>query len=395
VVKEVRMVRSVAVVGGSLAGWSVASGLRAGGFDGRIVVIGDEPHRPYDRPPLSKAFLAGDLEAADLGLTTAESLAEVGPEWLLGQRAVSLDAATKTITLDDGAEVTADAVVIATGARARSLPGTNGLAGVHTLRTLDDALALRAELRGAERVVVVGGGFIGAEVAATARGTGRTVDVVEAMPLPMVDALGPEMAKVVTALHADHGTTLHAGAPVHELVGRDHRVAGVRLVGGRELPADLVVVGIGVAPNVEWLAGSGIAVDDGVLVDAYGATNVPGVYAAGDVARFPSARAGGHVRVEHWTHARDQGTAVARTILGERAGYDPVQYVWSDQYGVMIQFAGYAAPDAKVEIVEGDVAERRFVAAYRRDGRNVAVLALRSPRTFTRLRKELAREPQP
>ncbi len=387
------MVRSVAVVGGSLAGWSVAAGLRAGGFDGRIVVIGAETHRPYDRPPLSKAFLAGDLDAADIALTTDDSLAEVAAEWLLGRRAVSLDAATRTVTLDDGSAVTADAVVIATGARARALPGTNGLGGVHTLRTLDDALALRAELPGAERLVVVGGGFIGAEVAATARGAGRTVDVVEATPLPMVDALGPEMAKVITGLHAEHGTTLHVGAPVHQLVGRDGRVAGVRLVDGRELPADLVVVGIGVQPNIEWLAGSGLATDDGVLVDEFGAASLPGIYAAGDVARFPSARAGGHVRVEHWTHARDQGAAVAGTILGERVGYDPVQYVWSDQYGVMIQFAGYAAPDAEVEIVEGDVAERRFVAVYRRDGRDVAVLGLRSPRTFTRLRKELARAP--
>jgi 3-phenylpropionate/trans-cinnamate dioxygenase ferredoxin reductase subunit len=207
----------------------------------------------------------------------------------------------------------------------------------------------------------------------------------------MVDALGAEMAAVLSGLHADHGTTLHTGSAVHEVTSRDGRLGGVRLADGRELPADLVVVGIGVAPNVEWLAGSGVAVDDGVLVDATGRTSIPGVYAAGDVARFPSARAGGHVRVEHWTHARDQGAAVAGTILGERTAYDPVQYVWSEQYGVMVQFAGVAAPDAEIEVVEGDVAERRFVAVYRRAGRPVAVLGLRSPRTFTRLRRELAR----
>ena len=384
------VVRTVAVVGGSLAGWSAASALRAGGFDGRIVLIGDERHQPYDRPPLSKAFLAGDLEASDLALTTPDSVAEIAPEWLLGRRAVGLDAAARRITLDDGAEIAADAVVIASGARARTLPGTAGIAGAHTLRTLDDAVALRAALPSAERVVVVGGGFIGAEVAATARAGGRGVDVVEAMPLPMADALGAEMAKVVTALHADHGTTLHTGTAVHELVAPAGRVTGVRLANGRELAADLVVVGIGVAPNVEWLAGSGVALDDGVLVDAAGRTSVQAVYAAGDVARFPSGRAGGHVRVEHWTHARDQAAAVARTILGERVNYDPVQYVWSEQYGVMIQFAGYASPDAEVEVVEGDVAERRFVAVYRRAGRPVAVLGLRSPRTFTKLRKELA-----
>jgi NADPH-dependent 2,4-dienoyl-CoA reductase/sulfur reductase-like enzyme len=153
-----------------------------------------------------------------------------------------------------------------------------------------------------------------------------------------------------------------------------------------------VVVGIGVAPNVEWLAGSGVAVDDGILVDIGGRSSVPGVYAAGDVARYPSARAGGHVRVEHWTHARDHGAAVARTVLGERVEYDPVPYVWSEQYGVMVQFAGFPSPDAEVEVVEGDISERRFVAAYRREGRLVAVLGLRSPRTFTRLRRDLARD---
>ncbi|HEY3004769.1 MAG TPA: FAD/NAD(P)-binding oxidoreductase, partial [Kribbellaceae bacterium] len=265
----------------------------------------------------------------------------------------------------------------------------------------DDAIALRAGLAEAERVVVVGGGFIGAEVAATARVDGRSVDVVEAMPLPMADALGSEMARVVAALHGDHGSTLHTGTAVHELLavdgrsgvdGRGARVSGVRLADGRELPADLVVVGIGVAPNVEWLAGSGVAVDDGILVDIGGRSSVPGVYAAGDVARYPSARAGGHVRVEHWTHARDHGAAVARTVLGERVEYDPVPYVWSEQYGVMVQFAGFPSPDAEVEVVEGDISERRFVAAYRREGRLVAVLGLRSPRTFTRLRRDLARD---
>lgn len=382
------MVRTVAVVGASLAGWSAASELRSKGFDGRIVLIGDEPHAPYDRPPLSKSFLAGDLQATDLALTTAEALESV--ELMLGRTAVCLDAGARTLHLDDGSSLIADAVVIATGARARRLPGLH-LRGVHTLRTLEDATAIREDLATAERVVVVGGGFIGAEVAATARAAGRTVDVVEALPLPMAESLGEEMAQVLVGLHADHGTTLHTGAAVHEVREHGGRVTGVALADGRAMPADLVVVGIGVAPNIEWLDGSGVAVDDGVLVDAFGAASLPGVYAAGDVARFPSARAGGHVRVEHWTHARDQGAAVARTILGERVPYDPVQYVWSEQYGVMVQFAGVAAPDAKVEVVEGSVDERRFVATYTREGRVVAVLGLRSPRTFTRLRKELAR----
>jgi NADPH-dependent 2,4-dienoyl-CoA reductase/sulfur reductase-like enzyme len=191
-------------------------------------------------------------------------------------------------------------------------------------------------------------------------------------------------------MHRAHGTNLRTHSAVAGIVSAGGRVAGVRLAGGGEIPADAVLVGIGVTPNIEWLAGSGVAVDDGVLVDAFGATSVPGVFAAGDVARFPSARAGGHVRVEHWTHARDHGTAVARAMMGRPEPYDPVPYVWSEQYGTMLQFAGYPAPDATVEIAEGDLVERRFVAVYRQAGRPVAVLGLRSPRTFTRLRRELA-----
>jgi NADPH-dependent 2,4-dienoyl-CoA reductase/sulfur reductase-like enzyme len=400
VVKEVRQVRTVAVVGASLAGWSAASALREGGFDGRLILIGEEKQRPYDRPPLSKAFLAGDIGVDLLALTTDESLAEVAPEWLLGRRAVRLDRGGlhrggRRVLLDDGTEVTADAVVIATGARARALPGSAGLAGVHTLRTIEEATALRAAIPAAERVVVVGGGFIGAEVASTVRRSGKQVDVVEALPMPLVDTFGREMAEVVAGLHAEHGTVLHTGTAVHGLVaaaGVDGpRVAAVKLADGRELAADLVVVGIGVTPNVEWLAGSGVDVDDGVLVDSHGATSVPGVYAAGDVARYPSARAGGHVRVEHWTHARDHGAAVAEAILGRPVEYDPVPYVWSEQYGLMVQFAGYPAPDAEIEVVEGDVTERKFVAVYRHDGRDAAVLGVRSPRTFTKLRRGLAR----
>ncbi|MDQ1644594.1 MAG: 3-phenylpropionate/trans-cinnamate dioxygenase ferredoxin reductase component [Cryptosporangiaceae bacterium] len=383
------MGRTIAVVGASLAGWSACVALRSGGFDGRLVLIGDEPHRPYDRPPLSKSFLAGAIGADVLPLATREQFAEVGPDWRLGRRATSLDATT--VTLDDGERIEADVVVIATGTRPRTLPGQPQATGLHTLRTLDDALALKPELAEGKRLVVVGGGFIGAEVAATGRELGCEVAVVEAQPLPLADLFGERMAETVSGLHEAHGSSLYLGVAVHEVLVSGGRVRGVRLADGRELPADVVVVGIGVTPNTEWLRGSKVALDGGVLVDAYGATSVPGVYAAGDVVRFPSGRAGAHVRIEHWTHARDHGAAVARAILGVGEPYDPLPYVWSEQYGTMLQFAGYPAADATVALVEGDLAERRFVAEYLRDGRRVAVLGMRSPRTFTRIRKELSR----
>ncbi|MCW2504558.1 MAG: Ferredoxin reductase [Actinomycetia bacterium] len=388
------MGRTIAVVGASLAGWSACVTLRSGGFDGRLVLIGDEPHRPYDRPPLSKSFLAGAVGADVLPLATREQFAEVGPDWRLGRRATSLDTArldATTVTLDDGERIEADVVLIATGTRPRTLPGQPQATGLHTLRTLDDALALKPELAEGKRLVVVGGGFIGAEVAATGRELGCEVAVVEAQPLPLADLFGERMAETVSGLHEAHGSSLYLGVAVHEVLVSGGRVRGVRLGDGRELPADVVVVGIGVTPNTEWLRGSQVALDGGVLVDAYGATSVPGVYAAGDVVRFPSGRAGAHVRIEHWTHARDHGAAVARAILGVGEPYDPLPYVWSEQYGTMLQFAGYPAADATVALVEGDLAERRFVAEYLRDGRRVAVLGMRSPRTFTRIRKELSR----
>jgi 3-phenylpropionate/trans-cinnamate dioxygenase ferredoxin reductase subunit len=381
---------TVAVVGASLAGWSASITLRQGGFDGRLLLIGDEPHHPYDRPPLSKSFLAGAIDAQHLALATREQLAETGPDWRLGRTATALDGPSRTITLDDGEQIQADAILIATGTRPRALPGPTNLAGLHTLRTLDDAIALREQLTEGSRVIVVGGGFIGAEVAATARELGCEAAIVEAQAMPLADVLGERMATVVGGLHEAHGTELFLGTAVHGVLAAGSRVAGVRLADGRELPADVVVVGIGVTPNTEWLAGSHVAVDQGVLVDAFGKTSVRGVYAAGDVVRFPSARAGAHVRVEHWTHARDHGAAVARAMLGAGQPYDPLPYVWSEQYGTMLQFAGYPAPDATVAVVEGDLAERRFVVEYQRDGRRVAVLGLRSPRTFTALRKALS-----
>ncbi|MEX5720873.1 NAD(P)/FAD-dependent oxidoreductase [Geodermatophilus maliterrae] len=387
------MTATVAVVGASLAGLSAARAVRARSFDGHVVVIGDEPHAPYDRPPLSKDLLAGTSTLEDVALGTAADEA-LDLEWRLGTAAVGLDAATRSVRLADGSEVRADGVVLATGARARHLPGTGGLAGVHVLRTLDDALALRADLLAGRSLVVIGAGFIGAEVASTARGLGLEVTVVEALPVPLAGPLGPEMGAVCAGLHADHGTRLLTGTGVARLVGSP-RVEAVELADGRRLPADVVVVGIGAVPNVEWLAGSGVALDDGVVTDARGATTVPGIVAVGDCASTWSAEAGRALRSEHWTAALEQPVTAVATLLGEDpAAPAPVPYFWSEQYGSRIQFAGSRRDGDVVRVLEGDPAERSFLAVYERDGRPVAVLGMDQPRLFTRWRRQLrAAEP--
>jgi NADPH-dependent 2,4-dienoyl-CoA reductase/sulfur reductase-like enzyme len=381
---------TVAVVGASLAGLSAARALRGQGYDGRVVLIGDEPHRPYDRPPLSKDFLAGTCSREDLDLTGPDDDA-LDLDWRLGSPAVALDAANRAVRLADGSEVRADGVVVATGARARALPGEEDRpAGVHTLRTLDDALALREELRPGRALVVIGAGFIGAEVASTARSLGLDVTVVEALPVPLAGPLGPEMGAVCGELHGAAGTRLLTATGVTRLVAAGGRVTGVELSDGRVLPADVVVVGIGAQPNVEWLAGSGLTLAGGVVTDVHGATDLPGVVAVGDCAAAWSPAAGRHVRTEHWTHALEQPAAAVATLLGAPPAADPAPaYFWSDQYGARIQFAGTRREGDDVRVVEGSVEERSFLAVYERDGVPVAVLGVDQPRLFTRWRRQL------
>ncbi|AZQ33254.1 FAD-dependent oxidoreductase [Streptomyces cyaneochromogenes] len=382
--------RTVAVVGASLAGLSAARSLRKQGYEGRLVVIGDELHRPYDRPPLSKEFLSGTLGEAELALETDDE--DLRAEWLLGVRATGLDHARRAVRLDDGREVSADGVVIATGAAARTLPGSEGLAGVHTLRTLDDARALRDELARGGRLVVIGGGFIGAEVASTAYALGLDVTVVEAAPTPLAGPLGETMGAIVSALHADHGVRLECGVGVKGLSG-ENRVDAVLLEDGRGIPADIVVVGVGARPNVEWLEGSGIALDNGVKCGADGRTSLAGVVAVGDCANWYDPRAGFHRRVEHWTGARERPDAAVAALLAGGAvepGVPRPPYFWSDQYGVKIQFAGHAAGADSVTIEAGAADDRDVLAVYRRAGNPVAVLGMNQPRLFTRWRKQLA-----
>ncbi|MGI5365272.1 NAD(P)/FAD-dependent oxidoreductase [Streptomyces iakyrus] len=382
--------RTVAVVGASLAGLSAARSLRKQGYDGRLVVIGEELHRPYDRPPLSKEFLAGGIGEADLALEPDDE--DLQAEWLLGARAAGLDTTPRAVRLTDGRQVRADGIVIATGASARTLPGMDGLAGVHTLRTLDDARALRDELARGGRLVVIGGGFIGAEVASTARALGLDVTIVEAAPTPLAGPLGATMGGIVSALHADHGVRLLCGVGVKGLSG-ETRVDAVLMEDGRSIPADIVVVGVGARPCVDWLAGSGVELDDGVKCGADGRTSLAGVVAVGDCASWYDPRSGTHRRVEHWTGARERPDAAVAALLswGEsEPGVPRPPYFWSDQYGVKIQFAGNASRADSVTIEEGAADNRDVLAVYRRAGRPVAVLGMNQPRLFMRWRKQLA-----
>ncbi|MDE0237506.1 MAG: FAD-dependent oxidoreductase [bacterium] len=379
--------RSLAIVGASLAGTRAAETLRREGFDGAITIIGDEPHQPYDRPPLSKQLLAGEWEQDRIALSDDDSLQELDADWRLGCRAAGLDVASRTVTLDDGSTVAADGILIATGARCRELP-TNGLDGIYTLRGLDDCLAIRAELEDSpQRVAVVGAGFIGAEVAATARERGLEVTVIEALPVPLGRVLGTEIGAVCADVHRDHGVDLRLGVGVDGFDGHG-RVERVNLSDGTSVDADVVVVGIGVIPNTEWLEDSGLTLDNGVVCDET-CLAAPGIAAAGDVARWPNRLFGEIMRVEHWDNAIAQGQHAALRLLesdDKAQPYSPVPWFWSDQYDRKIQLAGRAAPDDEVRIITGSTEERRFAALYGRAGRLVGVLGFNRPRHVMKYR---------
>ncbi|NNL68273.1 MAG: FAD-dependent oxidoreductase [Myxococcales bacterium] len=379
----------IVVVGASLAGLRAVETLRREGFSGQLTVIGDEPHRPYDRPPLSKEILTGKWELARTALPGADE--DHDADWRLGARAERLDAGAREVVLDSGERIGFDGLLIATGARVRRLPETPPLAGIHGLRTLDDASALRAELEGVPRVCVVGAGFIGAEVAASCRARGLEVSLVEALPVPLGRVLGERTGQHCADLHRNHGVTLHTGVGVEGFEGSD-RVEAVRLADGTRIPADVVVVGIGVQPNTEWLADTGLDLSDGVLCDATCATSIPGVFAAGDVARAASPVLGAAVRIEHWTHAVEQGVAAAENLLAG-AGAQPfasVPFFWSDQYGTKIQMAGRPAPSDDTFVAHGKEGDERFVVLYGRDGRLVAALGFNRARFIVGYRRAIA-----
>lgn len=383
-------VTRIVVVGASLAGLQAAVTLRADGFDGDLTLVGEEPHRPYDRPPLSKQVLTGEWGPDRVALPAAESL---DVTWELGVGAVGLDVAGGRVALADGRSLRFDGVVVATGAAPRALPGVGSLAGVHTVRTIEDALAVRAAIdAGARRVVVVGAGFIGAEVAASCRQRGAEVTLVEPLVQPLARVLPVEVGAVLAEVHRSHGVDVRLGVGVEALEGTGS-VTGVRLSDGTSVPADVVVVGIGVVPSTRWLEGSGLTLDDGVVCDET-TLAAPGVVAAGDVARWPNPRYGETMRVEHWEHAIDMGAHAGRRLLAHLRGepgeaFAPVPWFWSDQYDCKVQLAGRPRPTDRFEVVAGSLAEARFCGLFGRDDHVVAALGMNMPGRVVRYRREL------
>jgi 3-phenylpropionate/trans-cinnamate dioxygenase ferredoxin reductase subunit len=381
----------VLVVGASLAGWRAVEGLRAEGFEGTISLVGEERHLPYDRPPLSKQVLSGKWPPEKAVLADKRRSSELRVHEVLGRRAVALDVEARRVELDDGSVLEGDAVVVATGAVPRTLPGTESLGqsdGLFTLRTLDDSLALRAAVTATEsaRVVVIGAGFIGAEVASTCAGLGCSVTVLEAMEIPLTNVLGPLVGAYCGTLHGANGVDLRTGvavAGIDRLEGPGPRLT-VRLADGASFDADVVVVGIGVVPTTGWLEGSGLTIENGVVCD-HTLHAADGIVCAGDLARWTWRHDGAEelIRIEHWEVAAGAGLAAARSLLAGRPdapAFAPVPYFWSDQYGIRFQVLGNPGGDDEVVITEGSFDEGKFVALYGRKGRLRAVMAMGKPR---------------
>ncbi|MBF6341430.1 NAD(P)/FAD-dependent oxidoreductase [Nocardia abscessus] len=378
----------VLVVGASAAGLAVVEALRREGYRERITLLGGEPHLPYDRPPLSKQILSGAWRPERTLLRAPRMLAGLDADLVLGCRATALDVTSRTVHTTTGA-VTADHIVIATGAAPRMLPAPPGSRGVHVLRTLDDALGLRDDLAARARVVVVGEGVLGAEIAATARQTRHDVTMTGPQRAPMAAQLGGFAAGLLADLHTGSGVRLRLGVGVSGLTGRGGQVTGVVLENSETLPADLVVVAIGAVPATDWLVGSGLSLADGVVCDER-CRAADGIYAAGDVARWHHPALGTTLRLENRTNATEQAGVVAANILGAERAYQPIPYFWTDQFTTKIQVYGTITADAQVTVVDGDPADGRFVARYERGGAVTAVLGWNMPKQARIQRQQLA-----
>ncbi|MGC5347007.1 NAD(P)/FAD-dependent oxidoreductase [Streptomyces sp. DT171] len=387
------MRKQIVVVGAAAAGLTAVETLRAKGYEGGLTLVGDEAHPPYDRPPLSKELLRDTWDPGQTWLRPEDVLSAVDAELRLGCRATGLDTGARTVTLSTGEQLPYDELIIATGLRPRRLPWGDGVRGVHVLRSLDDALRLREELLRGPRVAVIGAGFLGSEIAATAREAGLDVTLIDTNSTPLALQVGPGVGAGVAALHREHGVRLVLGAGVAGLAEGPGGVEAVLLADGSRVEADLVVMAIGSVPAVDWLAGSGLALGDGVLCDAY-CRAAPGVWAAGDVANWPHSTAGGRVRLEQRTNAAQQAMAVVANLLageGAERPYAPVPFGWTHQFGTKIQTIGWCSPDARTEIVSGSPESGEFVAAYHRDGRLVGALGWNSARGMRQCRMSLGR----
>jgi 3-phenylpropionate/trans-cinnamate dioxygenase ferredoxin reductase component len=355
------------IVGANLTGGAAATTLRGEGFEGRVVLIGEESHPPYERPPLSKEYLRGEVALDTAYLREPSWYAENDVELLLGTRATRVDPERKVVHLADGEPLPYDAVLVATGGRNRSMaaPGRD-LAGVYDLRTIQDADRIRAEAVPGRTAVLVGAGFIGCEVAASLRALSVEVEVVEPFALPLLRVVGPEVAAVYEGIHRDHGVRFHLGQSAERFEGTG-RVEAVVTSQGTRVGCDFAVVGVGIQPNTDVVEGTDIAVDNGVVVDEYCRTNVDGVFAAGDVANHQHPLFGRRMRVEHWDNALKQGAAAARNMMGAPVIFDDPHWFWSDQYDHNLQYLGFA-PEWDELVVRGSMQERAFVAFYLRDG---------------------------
>ncbi len=383
------MTKSVTVVGASVAGVGAVNELRRCGYTDAITLIDAQPHLPYDRPPLSKAALGGS--AIEAAFHEVEHYVAHKVTLKLGAPATGFDASTRTVTLATGEMVTADTIILAPGARAKRLPAKIARAPVHVIRDLDDAAALRPLLQPGKHLVMIGGGFIGAEVAATARRLGLEVTIIDRCAVPLAEVLGTPVAERLRALHTTAGVNMVCEATVSGVETIDGRQE-VSLADGATIAGDIVVAGIGSAPNIEWLAGSGVSVGNGILCDSTGHTSAPGVFAAGDAAAWQDPRDGQHHRHEHWTAAREQARIVAQVI----AGVDETQwklfvpYFWSDMHGQRIQLLGESTSATRVDFVFENPATGAFVAEYRRGDQLVGVVGCNAAGRVMRYAARLA-----
>ena len=384
----------IVIVGASLAGLRAAEALRQKAFAGSVVVVGAEVHRPYDRPPLSKQLLSGEWDVEQVHLVKPELFDDIDVEWRLGSPAIGLDIEEGRVDLAGGSSLEFDGLIIATGASPKRLPGHEDFDHVHELRTLDDTLAVRDEIApGGRKVVIIGAGFVGLEAAAIAESLGNDVVVLEGASAPLIRGLGAEMGSAIADLHSDHGVEVRCGVRVDCLTDD-----GVRLAGGEDIAADVIVVGIGVEPATRWLEGSGLELRDGVVCDETLRARLTNgslsraIYAAGDVARWPNQMFNEEMRVEHWTNATEQGIQAATNMLNVAAGepalpYAPLPFFWSDQYDNRIQFFGRATADDDVKIVAGSVADRKFLALFGRNGQLHGALGVNAPKWIMPTRK--------